>query len=670
MRRIIALIAASAVAFTVVSLPLATPISAQSCDDVKFIFARGSGQSLGAAEYSSFKSSIETALRKASLGLKYSFYELGSASYGGGQYPAIAMDTISAIGAKISAGRAFDFGNSVRQGKTELKSYISQTSNLCKNTKFVLGGYSQGAMVMTDSIPDLDPNKVIYSATFGDPYLYLPEGKGLFPPACRGENLSDYRVFAPNCNTSEGILGGKKPYEPSSWAGKIGLWCNNKDFMCGAGLEFTIDFSTADVFDNAIDSALKAGHLNYVSDGHFQSAASIIIEKLKTAFKKTSPKTTAYSNRDTVFLIDHTTSMTTHIRNYINEAKRLAKETIDGGGRIALYTYGDLIDATSNARPEYATPIKMLDLGATYEEFCDLIGHIKLAGGGDEPESALSALLTIMNEQHWKPNATKSIIVLTDATFLSPDRDGTTLEQVVKRSLEIDPVNIYAVNTTGSASFYDNITTLTGGAIFTTTDSLSTDYLLLRPNANFSLSNYYGLVGDEITFTVTTDGNIVKYEWDLDFDGVFESTSTGPSISKVYNQPSSGFIQFKATNSSGQSSTASALLSVTSSMSALPNISNLDYSLDSTTLNLSYSLGEDTAGVFVSVDGAILGATNQTSLQITDFTRSSTVTITPISSSGQIGEPVSFTINIDAPAKDSASSKQPATILAPKSGIR
>ena len=671
--KLTAIVAASAVAFTVVSLPQATSASATSCDDVKFIFARGSGQSLGAEEYLSFKSSIEEELKRKNSTLKYSFYELGSSSYGEASYPAFNPGVVETIVTKVSAGKAFAFGESIKQGETELKTYLKSVSSICKNTKFVLGGYSQGAMIISDTLPELNANKIVYAATFGDPYLYLPEGKGIIPDACRGKNLSDYRIHAPYCYTSEGILGGKKPYEPENWLGKVGLWCNEKDFMCGALLSFKINLKNPNLGET-IQSALEAGHLNYASDGHFTSAAKIITEKLQTVFpKKITLKSSSSSrNRDTVILIDRTGSMDPYIKSYQNEARRLAKETLDAGGRVALYTYGDLNDV-KEFNSSLISPQKLADFGTSYDDISYLISKITTNGGGDAPESVLSALMTVMNEQQWRPGATKSIIVLTDDTYLSPDRDGTTLEQVVKRSLEIDPVNIYVINTNSTAlSTYTNLAKHTGGKLFSSTGSLSTDYVLNRPSANFPLSSYLGAPGDELTFAIESDGEIIEYSWDLDFDGNFETITDSPIVSHVYNSPVSGYVQTKVKNSTGESSTASALVTITNSLPPKPSILSPNYSLDGSTLRLAYSFGENTALALVSVNGAILGATSESSVEITDFTESATVTITPISDAGQIGEATTLDVNVATEDNTESSGKGnlPQEILTPHSGRR
>ena len=65
--------------------------------------------------------------------------------------------------------------------------------------------------------------------------------------------------------------------------------------------------------------------------------------------------------------------------------------------------------------------------------------------GGDIQESLLSAAYRLMQEQNWKLGSTKSLVVLTDAGYLMPDRDGVTLDDVVTLSKSIDPVNFYII---------------------------------------------------------------------------------------------------------------------------------------------------------------------------------------------------------------------------------
>lgn len=150
-------------------------------------------------------------------------------------YPAVSVhNPINAIGAKISGGKAFAFGRSVSAGVANLLSYYDAIMMSCPNTFWVLGGYSQGAMVVSHAVGGFMAAKVIYVGLFGDPETNLPEGKGLVPTACRGRSLSSYRVFVPECRTNSGSLGSRSPYVASGLEGKYGLWCNRMDYICGS----------------------------------------------------------------------------------------------------------------------------------------------------------------------------------------------------------------------------------------------------------------------------------------------------------------------------------------------------------------------------------------------------------------------------------------------------
>ncbi len=85
-------------------------------------------------------------------------------------YPAISVATpINALGAKIGGGKAFAFGQSVSAGVLNLKNYYKNTVKNCASTKWVFGGYSQGALVVSQSVKSFNSSKIIYVGLFGDP---------------------------------------------------------------------------------------------------------------------------------------------------------------------------------------------------------------------------------------------------------------------------------------------------------------------------------------------------------------------------------------------------------------------------------------------------------------------------------------------------------------------
>ena len=198
------------------------------CPDLKVLFVRGSGgERYISGHYLAFKASMEAKL--ATTDLAYEFDDL--------DYPAVSIDVGDGhlgtlLGAYFGGGEAYEFGESVHKGTAQLLKDVNE--NRCVDTKYVLAGYSQGAVVILDGLSQIDPSKILYVATFGDPKIYLPEGKGAVPAACAGKNLSEYRIYVPDCRAYKGILGARNPYTTVGYENKIGTWCNKYDVLCSS----------------------------------------------------------------------------------------------------------------------------------------------------------------------------------------------------------------------------------------------------------------------------------------------------------------------------------------------------------------------------------------------------------------------------------------------------
>ena len=434
---------------TLLGQPLLKPTSSQtnaiSCPDLKVIFARGSGgERYNNNDFLTFKSAMESKLNTSSL--SYEIEDL--------DYPAIGVgaDNISvALGALISGGESYAFGESVKQGIANLVSQVN--SSVCKNTKYVVAGYSQGAMVVSGALQKLNPSKLIYAATFGDPKIYLPEGFGMIPPACKGDNLSEYRVYVPDCRAYKGLLGAKEPYTTADYAGKVGVWCNKHDIFCSSHYSVS-------------------SHTSYDKDNLYEDASRFIFSKIAMEFGFSNEYT---SPHDTAILIDSTGSMSSLIEEYKAEALRLAEKTLNAGGRVALYDYRDLNDPYQpTERCNFET--------CTYETFQAGLAEIVANNGGDADESLLSASLHVMQSLNWNFGSTKSLVILTDAGYHSPDHDGTTFFDVKTLSQQIDPVNFYIITTPGNIATYQPLAEATSGAVASTLDDLSilTDTIIAR----------------------------------------------------------------------------------------------------------------------------------------------------------------------------------------------
>ncbi len=424
-------------------------VSAASCPDLKVIFARGSGATRQDNEdYRVFQEAIRSKL--ATSGLSYKIEDL--------DYPAVGVgvDHLDVtLGAYIGGGESYTFGDSVKQGITNLAKVVN--SSTCKDTKYVIAGYSQGAIVISGGLERLNPDKVIYAATFGDPKIYLPEGAGLIPPACQGARLSDYRAYVPDCRAYKGLLGAKMPYTEPAFHGKVGTWCNKYDIFCSS--HFSI-----------------SSHISYVKDNLYEDASRLIFSKIAKAFNFKNQYT---SPHDTAILIDSTGSMSGLIDKYKSEALNLAEKTLSAGGRVALYDYRDLADGYQPI--EYCNFETCTDIAT----FRAKLEEITTDGGNDEPESLLSASLHVMKSLKWHLGSTKSLVVLTDAGYHSPDHDGTTFYDVKKLSKEIDPVNFYIITEEDHLAEYRSLAEATDGEVATASDDLSilTNTILERFNS-------------------------------------------------------------------------------------------------------------------------------------------------------------------------------------------
>ena len=425
------------------------------CHDLMVVFARGSGAEKDTNDnYLDFRNQIENIIKNT--GVDRAYYDLDYEAKG------IGVDNIwTLVGAFFGAGDAYDFGASVDEGVSKL----TEITRACPDSKFVLGGYSQGAMVVSQAIHSIDASKVIYAATFGDPKIYLPEGKawgslsllngftgtdknllrtGVIPAACKGENLSDYRMYVPDCYAYEGMLGSYRPYEPLGYSGKLGTWCNKYDMFCSSYLS-------------------ASSHTSYVSDGLYLDAAKVIAGKVAETF---NAELNFISKHDTAILIDSTASMDKLIDSYKAEALNLARETLKNGGRVALFDYRDVSERYQvKERCNFET--------CTLEKFETELDEIETDGGGDTPESLLSSSLAVMKKLNWNFGSTKSIVVLTDAGYHSPDGDGVTFDEVIKLSKEIDPVNFYIITPEVWTHEYESLALATDGAVVNSATDLS-----------------------------------------------------------------------------------------------------------------------------------------------------------------------------------------------------
>ena len=296
----------------------------------------------------------------------------------------------------------------------------------------------------------------------------------------------------------------------------------------------------------------------------------------------------------------------------------------------------------------------------------------------DEPEAALHASMVAMNEMKWQKGATKAIILLTDAGYHEPDKvDGSTVATVAKRSLEIDPVNVYPVVEHHLADSYTDVAKQTSGQVVVSGGENDTIGALTkaltkiknRPNAKLKIGEYYAEIGQEITFDASdsyvVDGKITKYEWDFDGDGKVDQTTTTPTTSHVYNEKFDGIMQVRMSADNDTVSNISAPVKVGIKPNrpvgpGAPQVSAkiIERDGDKATIRLNWQPVDNLSSRWlIRLDDNNLGwaVSERRQLDITDvdISKTRTITVTGVKTDGYVGKPTSIQINNETPTPQS-----------------
>ena len=526
--------------------PIDTP-----CAELEFVWVRGSDQELGTSgEWGAYKDNMKNQIEWKRVKVNYKFFEV--------DYPAVGVDPLRATEAWVSNGSGGGYGDSVKAGVAKLTDHIRRQSAGCPAEKFVIAGYSQGAQVIVESLGKLDASKVIYVALLGEPKLFLPEGYAPFgiADACSGKNKSVYRAWAPNCYTYVGSLGRRNPYVTGAWnSNKVGLYCNANDFICGSSNKPWDNDGHGQYAERMI--MVAANTINKISDIFPPTAEELAERNAAELMKNQAPM-------DTVILLDSTGSMQPYLNSYKSKAIELAKQTLSMGGRVALAEYRD--------KEDVGYPKLLCKFGCKIDQFTNLINGVYADGGEDEPEGLLAALMMIYESLDWRTGATKSVIVLTDAGYHSPDKSGIIYNMVVKMALAIDPVNTYIITPTSGLGDLDQLANDTGGKVFISEtmtgsflDSVA-EYIVGRPVALLGLEEYWTEEGESFYFDASMSfgvvGEIARYDWDFDGDGIYEVIGGESGVEYTYVGQFEGFVVVRVVDTEGREATMSAKVRV------------------------------------------------------------------------------------------------------------
>ncbi|RYF28861.1 MAG: cutinase family protein [Chloroflexi bacterium] len=598
-----------------------------SCSDVELIFIRGSGQSVEGGESQRYREQIGARVGTE----RVHFYELGTEAYGGHKYPAVDIGNVfngNPIGAWVSAGHSNDYGKSVDAGVGELYNYVTQRNAKCPNARIVLGGYSQGAQVIGQTLPKFSEtvqSKIDFVALFGDPKLYLPEGEGAFPAACRGLDYSLWRRHIGTCGTDNGALGARKsPYVSQAMASKTGLWCNAADFICG----------TSKIVGD------QAGHGKYKDvGGAIDQAAKEIAVKLKSTLPgggdidAESNIVTGRSNPDVVLAISSHRSFEPRVADVIAYIQANAEKIKEQNGRIALIASRDAYSHNSNQA------IVVSNFTDNPTDLIESLRNFQYSGGG------------IMQ---WS---------------------GAHVVRTALRSLALGGVGYYML---GSAQFSNSHTAfsnvLAGKAVGTDYTNYPADLTRMfeiifgRPQIQAKNNDYSVQSGQEIVFDVSDsivknapaarNASTTEYHWDFDGDRVVDQVTDVPIVRHTFNKQFDGYTIVKVIGSNGSDANFGIPVKIDiTPIDVQPEApTGLDVQVIATkdnvsTLKVSWGAVDSLSkSVAVGVNGTYLGTldADRLSVEIRDIDRSrvNEVSVAGISQDDVIGHEATKTIEI------------------------
>jgi lysophospholipase L1-like esterase len=281
---------------------------------------------------------------------------------------------------------------------------------------------------------------------------------------------------------------------------------------------------------------------------------------------------------DIVFVVDTTGSMggvISSVRNNLTAiVDNLASST--NSFRVGVVSYRDFPERTSDPNDYPArvdTPFTSDRAAIT-----TAINSLQASGGGDVPESVLSGMDAGL-DLSWRAGVTKVMVVIGDAPPLGPPEPitGLTADDIVRRALEIDPVQIFAADTGGLGSAaVREITAGTGGSVVPAGDIVGTiqsivDGVSAQPFA-WVTGPYVGTVGQPYVLDATGSFDpsgepLTSYEWDVDGDGEWDATTTEPNLAWTFDEPFAGVSVVRVTGPGG-TALGSAWIDITATGSA------------------------------------------------------------------------------------------------------
>lgn len=572
--------------------------SNEDCSNISLVFLRGSGQNQKSefidkplsddfkkAEPQSYAFFNNINLRITGINKDLtkefvSFHNQGGHTYG---YKALGADSFLSKASHNTAStiRANAYYESMYDGSDALTQYLKTKMVNCPDQKIVLGGYSQGAQVVGETLPRLtsmERSKIAFAALYGDPKFNTKDGTSVYKkgPWVRGNSFV----------LSGGILGARVNYLPNDMRGKSASWCDFGDTICtGRNMNDPITRIIGEKFVNPVHSTEYQARWIPQSINEIMGALSStdVFTKnppqahLNTYYRKngTRPLT------DIVLIIDSAGSNEKGIEKLRQDAGAISKSLLkDKNTQVGIVRYSNQTPGIFGSTPTmgweaYGPTTIQWQLEQNLRSIST--DPANTAWTYTPLYAGLNAANTVM-ERIGRHGAQKQYIIYTNKYPGGVFADGVTVygrtgkvfvtkDQIIRKMYTLDPVVANAVIVPDGAavnndtkSYISNFTDISGGGV-TIADAYNVGAAFDGVANEFDTSPV-AIISEpvQIGSSLFVSGGesydpnsfITKYKWDCNDDGIYELQDTQPAAVCEYNMAYGGIIGLEIESADGQ----------------------------------------------------------------------------------------------------------------------
>lgn len=450
--------------FIVIPLIVNAEDSNPQCNDLSLIFLRGSGQNReGQYLNDPFRSDTFGDLEKESyaffnwhkqhLDNKYPHITYNAISvhdfpgkYSDKGYQAVGVGPFESPDNLANAEFSWipgDYRDSVKNGIEETVGYIKDQIEQCPDQSYIVGGYSQGAQIVGDSLFQLtesERNKILGVGLFGDPKFIASTGDNILSPIDHHTSFAWRRGTA--TNNDKGMLEPRFPYVPADLEKKTASYCFSIDMICAGWSGARIE----------IDSKTKKPRINVA---HGTYAANPMMDTVSELVQWASPKLAEYerarggiaSDNDGVVLGNQTDDKARDIMFLLNDGSaKSVVQTFRYDFDKTLYPISGIYPNTMYAAKGFTERESGL---ANFPHIDTIFSPTKYSGydplrpmfsssnlaqiiskrypfgqtmyqDGDYPEPTVLAAEKAILTNTWRPDTEKHIVLFTDRVAKDP----------------------------------------------------------------------------------------------------------------------------------------------------------------------------------------------------------------------------------------------------------